>query len=226
MKRYSILENREIVLLKSRPCFWRKCTFCDYIMDNSTNVEEMNQINHKILKKVTGCKEALEVINSGSCFEMPKETLKAIKDVVTAKNIKKLYLESHWVYRHRLADIRSFFEIPIVFKIGVETFDYDFRNITLNKNAHFKHPSEVKEHFDSVCLLVGIQGQTKEMIRKDIELLLRYFEYGTINIFTENSTPVKRDEALIEWFLNEYQHLKDHPTIDMLVENTDFGVGD
>ena len=37
MERYSrILEKdkREIVLLKSRPCIWGKCSFCDYIEDN------------------------------------------------------------------------------------------------------------------------------------------------------------------------------------------------
>ncbi len=40
--------------------------------------------------------------------------------------------------------MREYFEIPVVFKIGVETFDNDFRNNILNKNANFKTPQDVK----------------------------------------------------------------------------------
>ena len=42
--RYSkILEKnqREIVLLKSFPCSYGKCSFCNYINDNSLNEDEM-----------------------------------------------------------------------------------------------------------------------------------------------------------------------------------------
>lgn len=95
----------------------------------------------------------------------------------------------------------------------------------MKKNAHFKDAKEVAQHFDSVCLMVGIQGQTKEMVQRDMELLLTHFDYGTINIFTENTTLVKRDDALIAWFMKEYGHLHTRPGIDLLYENTDFGVG-
>lgn len=45
MERYNKITNknpREIVLLKGRPCAWGKCRFCDYIEDNSRDVQEMN----------------------------------------------------------------------------------------------------------------------------------------------------------------------------------------
>lgn len=229
MDRYSkILEKdkREIVLLKSFPCFWGKCRFCDYVEDNSTSKEELIALNHKILKNITGEFQVLEVINSGSCFELPGETLEEIRKIIQDKNIKKLYLEAHWAYRNRLQEMRDFFKIPIIFKVGVETFDRGFRQGVLNKNADFTSPEEVCEYFDSPCLMIGIEGQTKEMIQKDIAILLQYFRYGTINIYTNNATPVKRDDKLVEWFIEEYGFLKDHPSIDFLVENTDFGVGD
>jgi hypothetical protein len=226
MERYSVLENREIVLLKGKPCFWGKCSFCDYINDNSKNDEEMDTINRKIIDKITGEKGVLEVINSGSCFELTEKTLDMIKQKIIEKNIKKLYLESHWNYKNYLDDMRLFFGIPIIFKIGVETFDNVFRNEFLNKNAKFNSAKEVSDYFDSPCLMVGIKGQTKQMIRKDIELLLKYFKYGTINIFTENSTNIKRDDKLVEWFVKEYKFLKDKENIDFLYENTDFGVGE
>ena len=229
MDRYNKItnkNNREIVLLRSFPCVWGKCSFCDYIDDNGRDEEELNKLNKEVLDNITGEFGVLEVINSGSCFEIPKETMNYIKKIVDEKKIKLLFFEIHWCYRNMLDEIKNFFNIPIIFKIGVETFDYDFRNNFLNKNAKFKDAKEVAEKFQSVCLMVGIKGQTKEMIKKDIETLLENFKYGTINVFVDNTTSIKRDEELVQWFRKEYSYLDDHPTIEVLYHNTDFGVGD
>lgn len=229
MDRYNKItnkNNREIVLLRAFPCIWGKCSFCDYIDDNGRDEDELNKLNKEVLDNITGEFGVLEVINSGSCFEIPKETMNYIKKIVDEKKIKLLFFESHWCYRNRLDEIKNFFNIPIIFKIGVETFDYDFRNNFLNKNAKFKDAKEVAEKFQSVCLMVGIKGQTKEMIKKDIEILLDNFKYGTINVFVNNTTSIKRDEELVQWFRKEYSYLDDYPTIEVLYHNTDFGVGD
>ncbi|MCC0649081.1 radical SAM protein [Clostridioides sp. ZZV15-6598] len=229
MDRYSEITNknqREIVLLKSFPCIWGRCSFCDYIDDNSNLEEEMNQLNFEVLKNITGKYGVLEVINSGSCFEIPKDTLERIKKIIKEKNIKKLFLESHWSYKNRLKEMRDYFEIPIIFKIGVETFDYDFRNNFLNKNARFKTPEDVKEYFDSPCIMVGIKGQTKEMIDNDIDIILNTFEKATVNVFINNSSKIKRDEELVKWFINKYEFLNENSNIEVLYNNTDFGVGD
>lgn len=229
MDRYSKVINknlREIVLLKALPCIWGKCAFCDYIDDNDDNIAEINKLNKEVLNNITGEFGVLEVINSGSCFEIPRESLEYIKKIVVEKKIKKLFLESHWCYKNMLQEMRDFFGIEIIFKIGVETFDNSFRNLVLNKNANFKTVDEVKESFQSVCLLVGIKGQTKEMIKRDINLVLENFKYVTINVFINNTTDVKRDEELVQWFTDNFKYLEDYQYIEVLYNNTDFGVGD
>ena len=229
MDRYSKVINknlREIVLLKALPCIWGKCAFCDYIDDNDDNIAEINKLNKEVLNNITGEFGVLEVINSGSCFEIPRESLEYIKKIIVEKKIKKLFLESHWCYKNRLQEMRDFFGIEIIFKIGVETFDNSFRNLVLNKNANFKTVDEVKESFQSVCLLVGIKGQTKEMIKRDINLVLENFKYATINVFINNTTDVKRDEELVQWFTDNFKYLEDYQYIEVLYNNTDFGVGD
>lgn len=229
MDRYSKVINknlREIVLLKALPCIWGKCAFCDYIDDNDDNIAEINKLNKEVLNNITGEFGVLEVINSGSCFEIPRESLEYIKKIVVEKKIKKLFLESHWCYKNRLQEMRDFFGIEIIFKIGVETFDNSFRNLVLNKNANFKTVDEVKESFQSVCLLVGIKGQTKEMIKRDINIVLENFKYATINVFINNTTDVKRDEELVQWFTDNFKYLEDYQYIEVLYNNTDFGVGD
>lgn len=229
MDRYSEIINknqREIVLLKSFPCRWGKCSFCDYILDNSNSEDEINKLNFEVLNNITGKYKVLEVINSGSCFELPEATLYKIKEIIKEKKIKKLFLESHWSYKNRIQEMRDFFEIPITFKIGVESFDYDFRNNFLNKNAKFKSVEELKKYFDSPCIMVGIKGQTKDMIDKDMEIVLNNFDHATINVFVNNTSDIKRDDELVNWFIEKYKFLDDNPKIEVLYNNTDFGVGD
>lgn len=230
MDRYNVINGkneREIVLLKSFPCAWGKCTFCDYISDNSKDKCEILNVNKPVLEQITGEKGVLEVINSGSVFEIPQEDLNEIKRIVKEKNIKRLYFEAHWLYRKRLDKIKEFFDgVEVIFKTGIETFDDNFRNNVLNKNIEYDSVDEVKKYYDSICLLVGIEGQTKEMIKRDMDIVINEFPKATINIWTENTTKFKRDEELIKWFEKEYAYLKDNEDIEVLFENTDFGVGD
>ena len=229
MERYNVIRNknpREILLLKSFPCAWGKCTFCDYINDNSKEEEEMVPFNSQILSRVTGELGVLEVINSGSCFELPKATLEEIRNVIREKQIQRLFFESHWMYRHKLKEMRDFMGIPITYKIGVESFDNEFRERYLNKHADFKTPEEVAEYFDSPCIMVGMKGQTREMIDYDVRMVKEHFQLGTINVFTNNTTQIKKDPELVEWFIHTYAWLNEDPAIEVLYENTDFGVGD
>lgn len=230
MDRYSIIDKkfkREIVLLKSYPCAWGKCSFCDYIEDNTEDPRQMIDVNIDVLSNIDGRYKRLEVINSGSVFEIDKETLNLIKKISDELSIKDLVFEAHWMYRNRLDEIRDFFpNQSIFFKTGIETFDDDFRNKILKKGIIYDDLSEVYTKFDSVCLMVGIKGQTKDMIRRDIELALKYFKRATINVFNNNSTDIKRDEELVRWFLEEFSNLEDESKVEVLVNITDFGVGE
>lgn len=229
MERYNKITDknqREIVLLKAFPCAWGKCRFCDYTEDNSRDKEAIVKLNEKVLSKVTGELGVLEVINSGSCFELPEETQMQIKRIVKEKQISRLFFEAHWMYRKKLEAMKAYMGVPITFKIGVETFHYGFRENYLNKHATFKTAEEVSRYFDSPCLMVGIKGQTKEMIDYDIEMLKKHFRLGTVNVFTNNTTDVQRDEELVSWFMKKYAWLLDDPNVEVLYEKTDFGVGD
>ena len=230
MDRYSTIDKkykREIVLLKARPCRWGKCRFCDYIEDNEINEEKIDKINKKVLRKITGKYGVVEVIDSASFFELTEKTKKMIKEIVDEKNIHTLFFECHWIYRNKVHEIREYFKNQkIIIKTGVETFDNDFRENHLKKGAGFKDYKEVLKYFDSPCLMVGIKGQTKDMIDRDMDIILNNFNHATVNVFNNNSTDVKRDDKLVDWFLNKYhQRLISNEKIDYLYNITDFGVG-
>ncbi len=229
MNRYSKItrkHQREIVLLKGSPCRWGKCSFCDYIEDNSPDEEQNHRINENVLKQVTGEFGVLEVINSGNIFELPKQTLELIRRIITQKGIETLYFESHWIYRHRIQSMREFFGVNTFVKTGIESFHREFREEYLNKGFGYDEVEELKRYFDSVCLMVGIEGQTREMIADDIRLAMEHFDHFTVNVYVNNTTDVKADSKLQEWFVKQYAWLEDEPACDVLWSNTDFGVGD
>ena len=229
-QRYSLIKGnhqREIVLLKSFPCKYGKCSFCNYILDNTTDEAEMIRVNREALAEVTGELGILDVINSGSVFELPDATLNDIKAIAIAKNIQTIYFEIYYGYKNRLQQIRDLFAgIEIRFRMGLETFDDDFRINGYNKHFRLdeKDYLQLGQELFSVCLLVCVTGQTREMIDRDIELGLKYFKSITINIFVNNGTSVTLDEELYRWFVDKYSYLQDDPQVELLITNRELGV--
>ena len=231
MERYSVINEkrkREIVLLRGSGCIYKKCTFCDYYTDSSKNDEENFNLNREVLSRVTGEYGDLEVINSGSVFELDQKTLELIKEVCLEKRITTIHFEAHYLYKDKIADLRkSFSDFQLKMKLGLETFDYDLRENKLKKGIAEKAPEIISKEFDEANFLFGISGQTVETMEKDIQLGLKYFERICLNIMCDNSSSVLPDNSVIKAFKDKlYPIYKDDPRIDILISNTDFGVGD
>ncbi|MFI3238402.1 MAG: radical SAM protein [Lachnospiraceae bacterium] len=232
LQRYSVIHEknkREIVLLRGAGCSWRKCRFCDYHLDFSKNQEENTTLNKIELDKVTGIYGVLEVINSGSFVDLSEETMQYIEQVCKRRSIKQIHFESHWNHIGDIAGLRQRFEclgIITKLKIGVESFDALFRESYLVKGITTDKAEEIALYFDECCLLQGIPGQTCESMKKDIEIGLSFFERVCINIMVENGMPIKPDPNVIEIFKEKIYPLYIHNSrVDILIENTDFGVG-
>jgi hypothetical protein len=227
MDRYSLIHTkmpREFVLLQGAGCKWKKCTFCDYHEDVSSSPFA---INEPVLRQVTGKYGVLDVINSGSAMELDSETIALIKEVVREKQIHTLWFEAHYMYRKKLKAFAEQFEgVSVKFRCGVETFDVELRD-QWKKGIHSSvTPEDVAKYFQGVCLLCCTQGESKEHILRDIEIAKKHFEYFSVNVFCNNSTPVKQDPELAHWFAREvYPRIKDVEGIEVLMENTDLGVG-
>lgn len=231
MERYSIIKEknpREIVLLRGKGCVYKKCTFCDYHTDCCEDESENFLLNKSVLSQLTGVYKNLEVINSGSVFELDDGTLNLIKEICKDKGIKTIHFESHYLFDSKIKELRKEFEdFDLKMKLGLETFDYDFRENVLNKGIKVREPEIISKNFDEANFLFGIKGQTVESMKTDIELGLKYFERICLNVMCENETNVKPDKEVIDLFLNcIYPDYKDNDRVDILINNTDFGVGD
>jgi len=217
---------REVVLLKGLPCVWSRCTFCDYIDDNTTDQALIRKTADEELARVTGQFGRLQVINSGSIQELPLFLREEIRDLMKRRGITEFWTESYWAYRRDYAQTRAFFEVDTHLFLGVETFDDHLRNVVLNKSMHWDSPDDVAAATDSICLMIGFRGQTKDIIRRDMDILRTRFRYGIINLFTENRLSAGlMDEELKHWFREEFAGLEDEPNLNVLWHNTDFGVG-
>lgn len=225
--RYSKIKTkfpRELILLQGTGCFWKKCKFCDYFHDVS---EKIAEVNLPVIEKVTGEFKVLDVINSGSAMELDSETLNAIIHKVKEKNIKELWFEAHWDYRNKLkAFAAKFKEVEVNFRTGVETFNSDLRNSWNKGIPESVTPEEISKYFKSVCLLVGLPEQSLEDVIKDIEIAKKYFKKFVLSIFIKNSTNIIPNKKLIFQFKKElYPKIVDDPSVEILINNTDLGVG-
>ncbi|MCG8404072.1 MAG: hypothetical protein MI923_02620 [Phycisphaerales bacterium] len=217
---------REVLLLRGLPCIWSRCSFCDYIDDNTTDETLIEKIADENLAKVTGEFGRLMVVNSGSIQELPRSVRVKIRDLMKAKKITEFWTESYWAYRKDYEETRRFFEVETHLFLGVETFDDHLRNNVLNKSMHWSSPEEVAAATDSICLMIGYKGQTPDIIRRDIDLMLSLFKYGIVNLFTENRlSDGLMDEEIKAWFKQDFSWLDDEPNINVLWTNTDFGIG-
>jgi hypothetical protein len=184
-------------------------------------------VNREVLAQVQGVYGVLDIINSGSAMELDEQTVEMIKQVVKEKNIHTLWFEAHYMYRHQLAQFAEQFPgVTVKFRCGIESFDGRLRELW-NKGvrAHVR-VEEVAKYFQGVCLLCCTEGDTRERILQDIAWAEQYFEYASVNVFCENTTAVKRDNNLAKWFIKEvYPELKQSKKIEILINNTDLGVG-
>lgn len=226
-KRYSKIKEkfpREFILLQGTGCFWKKCKFCDYYQDISTNPFETNE---PIIDKITGEFGILDVINSGSAMELDPKTLNYLIKKVKKCKIKELWFEAHWNYRKKLDEFSKKFEnCSVKYRIGIETFNKNLRNFWNKGIPETVEIPEIIKYFKSVCLLVGTENQTFETVLNDIYLADKYFEHYMINVFIPNSKSIKANPELIKRFVNEiYPKIKDDPKVEISINNTDLGVG-
>ncbi len=225
-----ILEKRkrEIVLLRGKGCAYRKCPFCDYHLDSCPDEAANYALNREVLSRVTGEFGDLEVINSGSVFELDAGTLGLIRKICREKGISTIHFESHYLYKAEIPALREAFSgFALKLKLGLETFDWSFREKVLRKGIPDQDPSVISQDFDEANFLFGIRGQSSASMERDIALGLTWFERICINIMCPNTTDILPDRELISFFRRElYPKYKNNDRIDILIQNTDFGVGD
>lgn len=227
MDRYSVIHTklpREFVLLQGKGCHWGKCTFCNYHLDTGDNPFA---VNRPVLEQVTGLYGVLDVINSGSAMELDEATVNLVKKVVREKNIHTLWFEAHFMYRNKLASFaEQFAPTTVKFRCGVESFSPEQRNRWNKGIPLWVTAEEVAKYFKGICLLCCTDDDSRERILSDINTAKKHFEYFSVNLFCNNGTSVKRNNALVEWFKSDvYPAIKDDSAIEVLIDNTDLGVG-
>ncbi len=232
LTRYSCIEEknpREIVLLRGTGCKWRRCKFCDYHLDFDTNTKRNYEFNLNIMQNITGKYNRLEVLNSGSFSDLDNETMNTIETLCLEKDINLIYFECHWNDRENIDSLKDRFHklgIEVQIKGGIETFDSQFREAVFCKGIDTESIEELRSYYDQVCLLFGVTGQTEESMSNDIEIGLKYFNRVCVNIMCENTTSIKPDNRVIQVFCEKLlPKYKDNDKIDILLNNTDFGVG-
>jgi radical SAM superfamily enzyme YgiQ (UPF0313 family) len=227
LNRYSMITGkfpREVVLLQGRGCFWKRCLFCDYYKDVS---DDPYKVNKEVLEQVKGSVGALDVINSGSALEIDTKTLCLLNAKIKEYNIGTVWFDAHWQYKSCLKKFaETILAKNVRFRLGIETFDPIIRNKFKKGIPGDVTPEEIAKYYRGIYLIVGMEGQTKEEIRRNIYIAKRYFGYIGVSIFTENTTSIKIDQDIIDWFMEEiYPSINEDPQIEVLLNENFLGIG-
>lgn len=213
--------RREVVLLNSvGGCSWGRCAFCEYHDTYSRNAQQARVSNRRVLDKVSGIYDTLQIVCSASFPELPMSTWYDIREVCRNKSIKKLIIELHWTWREEQSRIVEFFEgIEILPIYGVETFDFFMREVCWFKGYGRITPAELRKYAWSVNLLIGVKGQTMEGITADVQSAVEA-RFGLINllVFAPNDTTIERDNDLCEQFYQSelFQNIKNNPQFEIV----------
>lgn len=205
------IRPREVVLLRSLPCSWGHCTFCDYCDDNVNNVYAATIGSRTVLKNITGKHGVLQVIDSASWAELPFEVMIRLLKVCIAKKIHTIIFEGHWMFVSAINVTNQLFAkfgIAVEYIIGLETID-PCRRAILNKGIPKERTLEqIKDVGFNWCnLLYG--DSTSPAISAffdEVKKVSEMFDYVNISIFTDNPTATKnqifRRPDLVEDFYN------------------------
>ena len=86
------------------------------------------------LKKLREFSGTLRSLTQARVFELDKKTLDFIKQVFKGKKINTIHFEAHYLYRNKISQLRKdFADFDLKMKLGLETFDCDFRENVLKK---------------------------------------------------------------------------------------------
>ena len=217
---------RENVLLVSLGCSWGKCAFCDYQDDRSSSVLACDTLNKKVLADVKGRDagvSCLDVTCSASYTELPFTTMNYIRETCEKTGITTVILEGHYLFRNSNKYYIDFFKesgIEVIFRCGVETFDEHLREDILHKGLPHVKPEDIAQHFQWINLMYGMEGQSFEQLKSDIETGLKFFKRINLSIYTTVPGGPQRDVSGIKAFYNSefYRELKQNPQIDIFDE--------
>ena len=79
-------------------------------------------------------------------------------------------------------------------KLGLETFDYSLRENILKKGIAQENPKIIANVFDEANFLFGIKGQSEEIMKRDVELGLKYFQRICIKVMYQNTSKISPDK--------------------------------
>ena len=186
------------------------------------NRESFLKVLSQVRGKEIGC-SCLDVTCSASYTELPFTTMNYIRDVCEERGIKTVILEGHYIYKNTNPFYIDFFGthgIDVLFRCGVETFDEKIREDFLHKGLPGVSPKELAQHYQWINLMFGMEGQTLDRLKKDIETGLEYFERINLSIYTTVPGGPARDNEAIKEFYNGklYRKLLEDPRVDIFDE--------
>ena len=196
------LGERLVLILKGYPCSWGKCIFCPFVIEQSTNIKEILEVNRSIVKKAMRLVESkgyrrVAVFNGSSFHELPYDSVEKLAPIAEGR-VFEVEERPEYVTKDSVKFLYSSYSpTKLIIRVGFEVFDESLRNDYLRKgipNSEVRRLSNLRNSLRKegvpaeiwTYVLFGIKGVPEEAVvesvRKFKELLdgviaVRYHKY-------------------------------------------------
>ena len=132
------LGKRLVVILKGFPCYWGKCSFCPFALEQSTNIRDVIVTNRHIINEaIRVAKEEnynrIAVFNGSSFHELPYDTVERLRDLARG-NIFEIESRSEYITLDSISALLDYYQPKRhIIRIGFEVCDENIREKLLIK---------------------------------------------------------------------------------------------
>lgn len=219
------LGRRLVVILKGFPCYWGKCSFCPFALEQSTDIRDVITTNRRIISeavriaKEEGYKR-IAVFNGSSFHELPYDTIEKLRDLAR-ENIFEIESRSEYITLDSIKALLSYYQPKkLIIRIGFEVYDENIREKLLIKgmpNSELYRICKLRDEVKRLKLpvefwtyvLFGIEYIPEEKVIESVRIFRKLFD-GIIAIKYKKYLPYHPRETSISKSLAKF-----------LEENTD-----
>jgi uncharacterized Fe-S cluster-containing MiaB family protein len=132
------LGKRLVLILKSYPCSWGRCTFCPFALEQSTNIKDIIDTNRRLIREALNQVmeegfERIAVFNGGSFHELPFDTAEKLTPLARGR-VFEVEERSEFVTENSVKALLNLYHpSKLVIRMGFEVFDERLREEYLRK---------------------------------------------------------------------------------------------
>jgi len=219
------LGKRLVIILKGFPCYWGKCRFCPFALEQSTSTRDVIETDRRIIPVALETLkreeyERVAVFCGGSFHELPYDIIEKLRGIAKGR-IFEIESRSEYITLESIRALLDYYRPrKLIVRLGFEVYDEEIREKVLRKgmpNSELHRIVKLRDEVKKLNLpvefwcyiLFGMEYIPEEKVVESVKVFKRMFD-GIIAIKYKKYLHYHPEEAPVSDYLAQF-----------LEENTD-----